>query len=106
MGFKSLFFIAFLTILGLKAPAQAIVSDEPSDVSISPGQPAKGGRSSSPGRLSGGSLSSLQLKLSGVENYALNRPGIVMVPPKNSANVYANSIKMNNKTSNSSPNPL
>ncbi len=100
MGFKSLFFIAFLTILGLKAPAQAIVSDEPSDVSISPGQPAKGGRSSSPGRLSGGSLSSLQLKLSGVENYALNRPGIVMVRTEYSANVYVNSMKMDNKAFN------
>src|SRR5258707_10690904 len=39
-------------------------------------------------------------KLSGVENYALNRPGIVMVRTEYSANVYVNSMKMDNKAFN------
>src|SRR5258708_6561542 len=101
MGVKPLFFIAFFTILGLNAPAQAIVSDEPSDVTTSPGQPSKDGQPSGPGQISG-SLSSTQYKkLSGVENYALNRPGIVMIRTEYSANVYVNSMKMDNKAFNS-----
>src|SRR5258707_7500132 len=39
-------------------------------------------------------------KLSGVENYALNRPGIVMIRTEYSANVYVNSMKMDNRAFN------
>ena len=38
--------------------------------------------------------------LSGVENYALNRPGVVMIRTEYSANVYVNSMKMDNKAFN------
>src|ERR1700726_3463971 len=37
---------------------------------------------------------------SGVGNYALNRPGVVMVRTEYSANVYVNSMKMDNKAFN------
>jgi S1-C subfamily serine protease len=37
---------------------------------------------------------------SGVDNYALNRPGIVMIRTEYSANVYVNSMKMDNKAFN------
>lgn len=97
MGAKLLIFMSFLTILGFTASAQAIVSDEPSDVSISPGQPSRDGQSSGPGHLSGSLSSSQSNKLSGAENYALNRPGIVMIRTEYSANVYVNSMKMDNK---------
>src|SRR5258707_2805784 len=36
-------------------------------------------------------------KLSGVENYALNRPGVVMIRTEHTANVYVNSMKMDNR---------
>ena len=39
-------------------------------------------------------------KISGVENYAINRPGVVMIRTEYSANVYVNSMKMNNKAFN------
>jgi len=39
-------------------------------------------------------------KLSGVENYALNRPGIVMIRTEYTANVYVNSMKMDNRAFN------
>jgi len=39
-------------------------------------------------------------KLSGVDNYALNRPGVVMVRTEYTANVYVNSMKMDNKAFN------
>lgn len=38
--------------------------------------------------------------LSGVENYALNRPGVVMIRTEYSANIYVNSMKMDNKAFN------
>jgi S1-C subfamily serine protease len=38
--------------------------------------------------------------LSGVENYALNRPGIVMIRTEYTANVYVNSMKMDSKAFN------
>jgi serine protease Do len=38
--------------------------------------------------------------LSGVENYALNRPGVVMIRTEYTANVYVNSMKMDNKAFN------
>ena len=40
-------------------------------------------------------------KLSGVENYALNRPGVVMIRTEYTANVYVNSMKMDNRAFNS-----
>src|SRR5258706_8827521 len=97
---KPLFFIVFFAILGLTASAQAIVSDEPSDLSTTPGQPSKDGQSSGPAHISGSLSSSQSNKLSGVENYALNRPGIVMIRTEYSANVYVNSMKMDNKAFN------
>lgn len=36
----------------------------------------------------------------GVENYALNRPGVVMIRTEYSANVYVNSMKMDNRAFN------
>ncbi|HXB09323.1 MAG TPA: trypsin-like peptidase domain-containing protein [Puia sp.] len=39
-------------------------------------------------------------KLSGVENYALNRPGVVMIRTEYTANVLVNSMKMDNKAFN------
>src|ERR1700761_2673765 len=39
-------------------------------------------------------------KLSGVSNYALNRPGIVMVRTEYTANVYVNSMRMDNRAFN------
>lgn len=39
-------------------------------------------------------------KLSGVENYALNRPGVVMIRTEYTANVYVNSMKMDSKAFN------
>ncbi|HEY4109521.1 S1C family serine protease [Puia sp.] len=39
-------------------------------------------------------------RLSGVENYALNRPGVVMIRTEYTANVYVNSMKMDNKAFN------
>lgn len=39
-------------------------------------------------------------QLSAVANYALNRPGIVMIRTEYSANVYVNSMKMDNKAFN------
>ena len=39
-------------------------------------------------------------KISGMENYAINRPGVVMIRTEYSANVYVNSMKMNNKAFN------
>src|ERR1700744_2822879 len=39
-------------------------------------------------------------KLSGVENYALNRPGIVMIRTEYTANVYVNSMRMDNRAFN------
>lgn len=41
-----------------------------------------------------------QMTASGVENYALNRPGVVMVRTEYSANVYVNSMKMDNRAFN------
>lgn len=41
-----------------------------------------------------------KLKLSGIENYALNRPGVVMIRTEYSANVYVNNMKMDNKAFN------
>lgn len=38
--------------------------------------------------------------LSGVENYALNRPGVVMIRTEYTANVYVNSMKMDNRAFN------
>src|SRR5450631_3857979 len=39
-------------------------------------------------------------RLSGVESYAMNRPGVVMVRTEYSANVYVNNMKMNNRAFN------
>ena len=39
-------------------------------------------------------------KLSGVQNYALNRPGVVMIRTEYSANVYVNSMRMDNRAFN------
>ena len=39
-------------------------------------------------------------RLSGVQNYALNRPGVVMIRTEYSANVYVNSMRMDNKAFN------
>src|ERR1700744_1729576 len=39
-------------------------------------------------------------ELSGIENYALNRPGVVMIRTEYSANVYVNSMKMDNRAFN------
>jgi S1-C subfamily serine protease len=39
-------------------------------------------------------------KLSGVENYALNRPGVVMIRTEYTANVYVNSMRMDNRAFN------
>src|SRR5882724_8708690 len=36
-------------------------------------------------------------RLTGVESYAMNRPGVVMVRTEYSANVYVNNMKMNSK---------
>src|SRR6202000_307218 len=35
-------------------------------------------------------------RLSGIQNYALNRPGVVMIRTEYSANVYVNSMRMDN----------
>ena len=40
-------------------------------------------------------------QLSAVSNYALNSPGIVMIRTEYSANVYVNSMKMDNRAFNS-----
>jgi serine protease Do len=40
-------------------------------------------------------------KISGMENYAINRPGVVMIRTEYSANVYVNSMKMDNRAFNS-----
>jgi serine protease Do len=42
-------------------------------------------------------LPSFAQKLTAVENYAINRPGVVMVKTVFSANVYVNKMKMDNK---------
>jgi serine protease Do len=39
-------------------------------------------------------------RLSGMQNYALNRPGVVMIRTEYSANVYVNSMRMDNKAFN------
>ncbi len=39
-------------------------------------------------------------RLSGVQNYALNRPGVVMIRTEYSANVYVNSMRMDNRAFN------
>lgn len=39
-------------------------------------------------------------RISGVQNYAVNRPGVVMIRTEYSANVYVNAMKMNNKAFN------
>ena len=39
-------------------------------------------------------------RLSGIENYALNRPGVVMIRTEYSANVYVNSMRMDNRAFN------
>ena len=39
-------------------------------------------------------------RLTGVQNYALNRPGVVMIRTEYSANVYVNSMHMDNKAFN------
>jgi S1-C subfamily serine protease len=39
-------------------------------------------------------------RLSGVESYAMNRPGVVMVRTEYTANVYVNNMKMNNRAFN------
>jgi len=39
-------------------------------------------------------------RLSGIQNYALNRPGVVMIRTEYSANVYVNSMRMDNKAFN------
>lgn len=39
-------------------------------------------------------------RLSGMENYALNRPGVVMIRTEYSANVYVNNMKMDNRAFN------
>ena len=44
--------------------------------------------------------SAQDFQLSGVSNYALNRPGIVMVRTEYTANVYVNSMKMDEKAFN------
>src|SRR5882757_4821516 len=44
--------------------------------------------------------SSQEVKISGVENYALNRPGIVMIRTEYSANVDVNSMKMDTRAFN------
>src|SRR5882762_6520033 len=41
-----------------------------------------------------------QMSVSGVGNYTLNRPGVVMVRTEYSANVYVNSMKMDNRAFN------
>ncbi len=46
------------------------------------------------------SASGQESRLSAVGNYALNRPGIVMIRTEYSANVYVNSMKMDNKAFN------
>jgi serine protease Do len=46
------------------------------------------------------SASGQQARLSAMNNYALNRPGIVMVRTEYSANVYVNSMKMDSKAFN------
>jgi len=89
--------MAFFVFPGSRVPAQAIVSDEPSS-SEAPNNPHSHGRdgsSAGAGVYSEGKLSSPQPgRLSGVENYALNRAGIVMIRTEYSANVYVNSMKM------------
>jgi len=50
--------------------------------------------------LAGALLPAFGQHLSGVENYALNRPGIVMIRTEYSANVYVNSMKMDNRAFN------
>lgn len=39
-------------------------------------------------------------RLSGIQNYALNRPGVVMIRTEYSANVYVNAMRMDNKAFN------
>jgi serine protease Do len=39
-------------------------------------------------------------RLSGIQNYALNRPGVVMIRTEYSANVYVNSMRMDSKAFN------
>src|ERR1700730_18973234 len=46
-------------------------------------------------------LCAQEIRISGVENYALNRPGIVMIRTEYTANVYVNSMKMDNRAFNS-----
>ena len=47
-------------------------------------------------------LPSFAQNISAVENYAINRPGVVMVKTVFSANVYVNKMKMDNKKFNQS----
>ena len=96
-------FLGVLIFLGSRAPAQAIVSDEPasSENPITSHRPGKGGAAPGTDAHRKSSLYSNQSgKLSGVENYALNRPGIVMIRTEYSANVYVNSMKMDAKAFN------
>ena len=48
----------------------------------------------------GGSAAGQDSRLSGVENYALNRPGVVMIRTEYTANVYVNSMRMDNRAFN------
>lgn len=47
-----------------------------------------------------GSAAGQDSRLSGVENYALNRPGVVMIRTEYTANVYVNSMRMDNRAFN------
>src|ERR1700735_2651356 len=46
------------------------------------------------------SASGQQARLSAMNNYALNRPGVVMIRTEYSANVYVNSMRMDNRAFN------
>jgi serine protease Do len=80
---------------------RSVTADEPaaSDLSTTSDQPA-GGKPSAGRLMTRYPSPSLNNKLTGVENYALNRPGVVMIRTEYSANVYVNSMKMDNKAFN------
>lgn len=82
------------------AVAQAIVSDEPNSPGTTKPTNQAGRDNGLANSARSGQFSTPYGKNSGVENYALNRPGIVMVRTEYSANVYVNSMKMDNKAFN------
>ncbi|HEY6899075.1 MAG TPA: hypothetical protein VI233_00470, partial [Puia sp.] len=88
--------------LGLPASYGQVAASSLSDEPASSEAPGPGNRSPKDARHTHriNPVPALSTRLSGVENYALNRPGIVMIKTEYSANVYVNSMKMDNRAFN------